>query len=97
MKFGRAIEYAKNGLKVARKGWNGRGMFVYLNPGSLRIGTVAEGGLINGVREDLFQTGSADTALRMPNLNLRAPNGSTITGWLASQTDILAEDWQLVD
>lgn len=95
MNFGTAIEAVKNGRRVARAGWNGKGMFVSLNPGSLPIGTVTdEAGRIGGTRADLFQTGSADTVLRMPNLNLRAADGATITGWLASQTDMLAEDWE---
>ena len=41
-----------------------------------------------------IQTG---TITRLPNLNMRAATGSTVTGWLASQTDILAEDWVDLD
>ena len=35
MNFGQAIEALKNGKKVARVGWNGKGMFLYMTPGSV--------------------------------------------------------------
>lgn len=97
MDFGSAIEALKNGHSVARKGWNGKGMFIYLNKGSapverLEIDTL----FIGGVSSDLFEAGDHDTAVRMPNINMRAADGSTVTGWLASQTDMFAEDWEVV-
>ena len=94
MNFGEAIGHLKAGGRVARAGWNGKGMFVWLNKGSTP--DHVKGLYLNGVSTGLFELGDVGTAVRMPNLNLRAADGSTVTGWLASQTDMLAEDWVVV-
>ncbi len=101
MNFGEAIEAAKDGKAVARTGWNGKNMRVFLNFGihdsDKTAYTIAEGVvLLNGVRANLFDEGDRGTVTRMPNLNMVAADGSIVTGWLASQTDMLAEDWQVV-
>jgi len=95
MKFGEAIEALKTGTIVSRAGWNGKGMFIFLNKGSRDISTPDEKGIstVEGVPFELFESGDKGTVTRLPNINMRAASGSTITGWLASQTDILAEDW----
>lgn len=99
MNFGQAIDAVKDGQRVQRNGWNGKGMFIYLNKGShdFERKPVSEGGVntIGGVGTGLFDKGDTGTVTRMPNLNMRAADGSTVTGWLASQTDILADDWQV--
>lgn len=99
LNFGDAIEAMKAGKCVARAGWNGKGMFVYLNEGSVDANGADAGKFaansINGVDVQLFQCGDTGTATRMPNINMQAADGSTVTGWLASQTDILAEDWTI--
>lgn len=94
MNFGQAIEALKSGAIAARAGWNGKNMFIYLNRGS--VDGVVKGLTIGGVSTHLFDEGDDGTATRMPNLNMRAADGSTVTGWLASQTDMLAEDWHVL-
>lgn len=95
MNFAEAIEALKNGERVARFGWNGKKMFVYLDRGSSP--TVMKGHhLIDGISSSLFDLGDAGTTIRLPNLNMRTATGATATGWLASQTDMLAEDWEIV-
>lgn len=82
--FGNAIKYLKRGLKVARKGWNGKGQYIELASG---IGyTNPEGDVVN------------------PNHNAIGNNAIAFVGtsgvqlgWLASQADMLAEDWVFVD
>lgn len=95
MNFGAAIEILKAGGLVARQGWNGKKMFLSLNNGSYAAGQ-PHGSLIHGVGNELFETGDEGTVTRMPNINMRAANGETVVGWLASQTDMLAEDWEEV-
>ena len=98
IKFGTALEAVKNGKKVARIGWNGKNMFVYLNKGSIDISKKAiTTEYVGGVSSSLFEVGDIDTITRMPNLNMKAADNSIITGWLASQTDMLAEDWLILD
>ncbi len=94
--FGEAIRNVKRGSIVRRAGWNGKGMFVYLNLGS-HDARESDAEFIGGVRRALFTNGDNGTTTRMPNLNMKAADGSTVTGWLASQTDLLAEDWELAD
>lgn len=93
MTFGLALEAIKGGQCVARAGWNGKGMFVYLNKGAHAGDPPA---LFGGVPGTLFDVWDDGIVNRMPNLNMRAADGSTVTGWLASQTDLLAEDWTVV-
>ena len=94
MIFGGAIGALKRGERVAREGWNGKGMFIFLNPGS-HPGNY--GSHIDGVNIALFEIADTGTVTRLPNINMRSASGATVTGWLASQTDMLAEDWQIVE
>ncbi len=93
--FGRALAHIKDGRRVARAGWNGKGMWLYLNLGS--HDKTEQRPLIDGVSRSLFTLGDDGTVTRLPNINMRAASGATVTGWLASQTDMLAEDWMLVE
>lgn len=100
MKFGMALEALKDGFQIARAGWNGKGMFLYLNRGSVDpapfVGLPGEPAEIEGIPAALFDIGDNGTTTRLPNINMRAATGSTVTGWLASQTDMLAEDWEVL-
>lgn len=93
--FGDALAALKAGNKVAREGWNGKGMFVYLNKGSVDLGH-PQPRTLDGVDLGLFESGDTGTVTRLPNINMRSASGSTVTGWLASQSDMLAEDWVIV-
>lgn len=95
MSFGHAIEMLKRGQRVARAGWNGKGMFIYLNLGAHDFDSDSRGN-IDGVDSDLFSKGDRGIVTRMPNFNMRSASGATVTGWLASQTDMLADDWMVV-
>lgn len=98
--FGYAIEELKQGKRISRSGWNGKGMFVFLNMGNIAepVPINPDGlTLVEGIRQDLFVLGDKGTTTRLPNINMKAASGSTVTGWLASQTDMLAEDWCILD
>ena len=107
MTFGLAIEALKQGKKVARAGWNGKGMFIYLNKGSVdgeQLGfkpgehpVEDHHSTIDGIPLGLFGCGHAGTGTRLPNIDMQTATGARLMGWLASQTDMLAEDWVLVD
>lgn len=94
--FGQAIEALKAGKAVARSGWNGKGMFLFLNKGSASA-LPDRGTTIEGISDHLFDLGDDGTVTRLPNINMRAASGSTVTGWLASQADLLAEDWTIIE
>ena len=94
MTFGMAVEAMKRGAKVARKGWNGKGMWlcVPLCDGPRKIPAVDIWGKPNA--EYAEQNGG--TATVVPYVTMKAADGSIVLGWLASQTDMLSEDWVIV-
>ena len=96
MTFGLAIETMKKGHKVARKGWNGKRMFVYMVGGQMVNGDSLKGAALSHVHPTL--TGPTDeTRVKIcPHIDMKAADGSIIVGWLASQTDMLSEDWEIV-
>ena len=92
MPFGHAIEAAKKGRKIARAGWNGKGIFVLL--------------IIDGCGFKQTNSVNEDSEVKMQNylaidttgLQTDNPNApKSVIPWLASQTDMLADDWCIVD
>lgn len=80
--FGLAIEALKMGYKVARKGWNGKGMWLsYFDP-------------YNTIQFVLEEKKIGGTFL--PYIGMKTADNKYVP-WLASQTDILAEDWYIVE
>lgn len=76
--FGWALSLLKTGHKMARKGWNGKGLWIEL------------------------QSPDEGSKMTLPYLYINYPENSTNTPgakvpWLASQTDLLAEDWMIVE
>lgn len=92
LSFGLAIEALKLGKRVARAGWNGKGMWLVLVPGTLRA-QLREG---TPYREAL---GLAECEI-LPHIDMWTTNAdgrrAMLPGWLASQTDMLADDWQVI-
>lgn len=105
--FGTAIEALKAGQRVARSGWNGKGMFLFIRPADkLNIRTVVDcvKTMPQGVkdyfdaRDDRVNPGEfglADIHFGA-YICMVAADGSVVNGWLASQTDMLAEDWVVI-
>lgn len=81
--FGVALQKLKGGIKVARSGWNGKGMWAKLiNVGDYQVvGSVLTSPEIDTIR---------------PWLGLRAADGS-FGSWNPNNMDILAEDWEIID
>lgn len=87
LSFGAALNFLKEGRKLARAGWNGKGMFVFLVPGST----------FKVNRAPLLGIYPEGTEIRYhAHVDMKTADGQVVP-WLASQTDLLAEDWQLVD
>lgn len=93
--FSLALEAIKRGLAVARVGWNGKGMCVYLNRGAID-GSAVVPEFVGGVSRSLFDHWSSGIVTRMPNFVIKSADGSNST-WVPSITDALAEDWQIVE
>ena len=90
MNFGQAIIELKKGNKVSRKGWNGKGMYLALQKGSVINKENARG----GVAKCMAQEGHQDIEI-CPHIDMKSADNKVIIGWLASQTDMLAEDWEI--
>ena len=95
MTFGMAIEAMKSGKKVARRGWNGKGMCLCVPfcDGPKEIPATGIWGKPNA--EYAEQNGG--TVKVMPYVTMKTADGSIVMGWLASQTDMLSEDWEVVE
>lgn len=84
--FSAALEAVRAGRRAARAGWNGKGMFIFLVPGSTfkvnrppLLGIYPEGTEVN----------------HHAHIDMKTADGQFVP-WLASQTDILAEDWEVL-
>ena len=85
--FSKALESIKNGNKLTRLGWNGKDMFVFLVDGS-------KFQVNRKPLNEMFEEGT-EVEYR-PHIDMKAVDG-TIGVWTASMSDILAEDWCVVD
>lgn len=86
MTFSQALELLKAGSKLARSGWNGKNQFLYLVQGS----TFA----VN--RPPLLGIYEEGTVIHYrPHIDIRTVDGSCVP-WLASQVDLLSDDWEEV-
>ena len=89
MDFGMALVALKRGECVARSGWNGKGMFLTLQNGSEVTGDV--------MRNDGAKNYYGKSKVKIcSHIDMKAADSSYVVGWLASQTDMLAEDWEIV-
>jgi hypothetical protein len=86
MDFGAALASLRDGQRVTRGGWNGKGMWLILVPGSTI--TVSADRPLGQAAPELV--GSA-LAYR-PHIDMKTVDGEVVP-WVASQTDVLAEDW----
>lgn len=90
MTFGMAIEAMKRGRRVARKGWNGKGMYLWLLPAAeVKKEWCKDPRLIEAM-------GERDTLPCLGAIRMFTATREVLTGWLASQTDMLAEDWMVL-
>lgn len=85
MTFSEALERIKQGERAMRAGWNGKNMFVFLVPGST----------FQVNRPPLLGIYPEGTTVNYhAHIDMRTADG-TIVPWLASQTDLLSDDWMI--
>lgn len=85
MNFGLAIEAMKNGCRVARKGWNGKDMYVFL---------AYEPDFVTDADISAFDQLEVEVG---DMLVMKTAQDTFQPGWLASQADMLADDWYIVE
>ena len=100
MNFGEALQALKVGKMVARKGWNGKGMFIYLVAGRLvkhedfrneaaeaiKLAYKIEGNIDNTPSDRYINS----------HIDMKAADGHITVGWNPSQPDMVAEDWEIL-
>ncbi len=106
--FGQAIEALKEGKRVAREGWNGKNMFIFQRPSD----ELTVDFIVNTVKslpqsvKDFFKTKehpqlpqeASNVKVKFTSyLCMYAADGSIVNGWLSSQTDMLSNDWCILD
>lgn len=82
MNFGEVLKKLKEGKKVARRGWNGKGMYLFLANGE-------------DLSRCLFK--DEDNIKCQDSICMYTAQGTVCVGWLASQADMLSEDWKVVE
>ena len=94
MNFSRALEELKAGSKIARTGWNGKGMFLLYVSGTPAC-KVGEGTpYYRALRPEITDQTMVDIN---PHIDMMTATGEMQPGWLASQTDMLADDWVIIE
>lgn len=84
MPFGLAVEALKKGKKVARKGWNGKNQHIEL---ATNISYITADKAVFNCNHDAIGNKAV----------VFVGTSGTQMGWLASQADMLADDWVIVD
>lgn len=101
LSFGEALEVVKEGGLVKRNGWNGKNMFIFMRPGdSIDPAQIQQiKSLPHAYKTTLvgvtFQEG--ERIKFTSYLCMKAADNSVVNGWLASQTDMLACDWEVLE
>ena len=82
LSFGEALEETRIGCRVARNGWNGKGMFLFMIAG--------------GSWDFECDIDGVDGLNTLPFICMKTADGKLVP-WLASQTDMIANDWMVID
>jgi hypothetical protein len=85
MTFGMAVEGIKQGLKMARRGWNGKGLFIYYVHANRYLAQ-------SRAARDYF---GEDAMVPYRDYIAMKTVNEEVVPWVASQSDILAEDWEV--
>jgi hypothetical protein len=108
--FGEAVKALKNGKRVQRSGWNGKGLFIFEQvPSSVDISIVPKmTSLPKSVKDEFIRRNedkewqeavhsvSYDSIRYQNQLAMVYPNNN-IYGWVASPSDVLENDWIILD
>ena len=101
LSFGMAIEAMKHGFKVQRAGWNGKGMFCIYVPGTKDVTFKAGTPYAHAFPSLTNPNGEVTNQEILPHFDMYTINAegrkAMLPGWLASQSDMAADDWSIVD
>lgn len=92
--IGWAVNRMLAGKKVRRAGWNGKGMYLWLLPEAMVPVDWCKEPHLRELAEN--NPDGSRTMHCLPSIRMKTADGKVLTGWLASQTDLLASDWEEV-
>lgn len=94
--FGEALEALKAGKRVAREGWNGKGLFVFMQvPAEIGFDIIPKmQSLPQSVKDEFIRRGGA---ISYSNQLALVKTNNEINGWAPSTSDSLAKDWVILD
>jgi hypothetical protein len=93
--FGAALQALKDGLKIQREGWNGKGQFCIKAGGySVPVDKLREG---THFTKQFIESKGQDAMQIAPHIDLWNAQNIYVPGWVPSQGDLFAEDWQIID
>ena len=113
--FQMALSALQEGKRIARKGWNGKGMWLcLLNPRRLPPDSFwgtplkrwaeeqvdrqyKERGIPRGTSNSDFNVVKLSSVEVLPHIAMKTADDKILLGWLASQSDLLADDWQILE
>jgi hypothetical protein len=95
LNFGQALEALKSGRRVSRAGWNGKGMYLWLLPEARVPAEWCKDPHLKELAES--NPDGSKTLHCLASIRMKTADGKVLTGWLASQTDMMATDWCLID
>ena len=95
LSFGDALVALKAGQKVARAGWNGKDMWLSLSCNGCR--EVHANAFWSPHNAEYAASNPNGTAVVLPSITMKTATGEILMGWLASQTDMLSDDWLIVE
>jgi hypothetical protein len=93
MDFGDALRALKEGKRICRDGWNGKGMWLAYSPGCEEL----PANQFWAGPNRLFAVNRGGYAKVQPCITMKTAADEIQMGWLASQTDMLADDWRVLD
>ena len=95
--FGEAIRALKAGKRVTREGWNGKGMWLSLS-GVANIAKPVKAEHFWSAHNAAYAASQPEGVAKvLPCITMKTATGEILMGWLASQSDMLAEDWMVLE
>lgn len=90
--FGWALERLRDGKRVARAGWNGKGMYLWVLPAAqIKAEWCKETHL-----KQLAENNGGEIEC-LASIRMLTADKKVLTGWLASQSDMFATDWEIIE
>lgn len=91
--FSSALVYLRQGLRLSRSGWNGKGQYIYMTNGN----NVTYRYLKENTRKMIINSFDKDDSVEiMPHIDMKNAQNKLIIGWAPTQTDMLSNDWYIV-